>query len=71
MSDASDHFLSALRLAAFFGISGSIFALGFAMVCRALNWAPINITVNVNDYRPGVAPDDDVGTVQVSGGNHE
>lgn len=52
MSDASDHFLSAIRIAAFFGISGSTFALGFAMVCRALKWAPVNLTVNINDCRP-------------------
>lgn len=62
MSEVSDPFFSAIRLAAFFGISGAIFAFGFAVVCRALKWAPINITVNVNDYRPGVAPDDAVGT---------
>jgi hypothetical protein len=60
MSDAADPFLSAIRLAAFFGLSGSIFALGFAVVCRALKWAPINITVNANIYHPGAEPDGDV-----------
>lgn len=28
--------------------SGAAFALGAVIVCRVLKWAPINITVNVN-----------------------
>jgi hypothetical protein len=39
-----------IRLAIFFGCSGAIFALGIIAVSRWLKWAPINITVNVNNY---------------------
>lgn len=49
-----DHYLTAIRLAAFFGFFGAIFALGFASVCKWLKWAPINITVNINNP-PGTA----------------
>lgn len=38
-----------IRLAIFFGCSGAIFALAMVGICRWLKWAPINITVNVNN----------------------
>ena len=29
--------------------AGASFAFGFAVVCRLLKWAPINVIVNVNN----------------------
>lgn len=57
------HLLSALRLAIVIGGSGAFFALSIAVVCRWLKWAPINITVNVNNYGEAHSIPDDVGTV--------
>lgn len=50
----SDPFQAVLILA------GAVFAIGcctagmmFAacLVCRWMNWAPVNLTINLNDYR--------------------
>lgn len=46
------------RVAVLIGMSAAAVTFAVATVCRWMEWAPINITVNVNDYRPGVAPDD-------------
>ena len=64
MDDFARVVLTGIRLAVFIGSSGAIFAISIIAVCRWLKWAPINITVNVNDYRPGAAPDDAVGSPQ-------
>ena len=42
-----DPFISAIRLAIVIGLSGGFFAGCVIAVCRWLNWAPVNITVNV------------------------
>lgn len=49
------------RVAVLVGMSAAAVTIAIVTVCRLMKWAPINITVNVNDYRPGTAPDD-VGT---------
>jgi len=33
------------------GCLGASFAFGAAMVCRHMKWAPVDLTVNINDYR--------------------
>lgn len=30
---------------------GAAFAFGACLVCRQMNWAPVNLTVNLNDHR--------------------
>jgi hypothetical protein len=47
------------RVAALCAMCAAAITLAVVAVCRWQKWAPINITVNVNDYRPGSAPDDD------------
>ena len=39
--------LAGVRLGATMGVAGVIFAAGFALVCKAIKWAPINLTVNI------------------------
>lgn len=50
MDEIFGSFAVGMRLAAFFGISGGIFALGAFGVCKALNWAPVNLTVNIHNH---------------------
>lgn len=52
MSDIVQSFAAGIKLAIFFGCSGAIFALAIIVICRWLRWAPINITVNVNNNGP-------------------
>jgi hypothetical protein len=42
-----DHLLLPVGIAIFFAGAGAFFALGFAGVCRWLEWSPVNLTVNV------------------------
>ena len=51
------------RVAVLVGMCAAAVTYAIATVCRWMKWAPINITVNVNDYRPGFEPqsEDDVG----------
>lgn len=44
-----DHITVPIGFAIFFAGSGALFALSFAGVCRLLKWAPINITVTINN----------------------
>ena len=46
-----DKLLSALSLASFFGFAGAFFAIGFAVFCKWIGWAPVNITIHV--YQDG------------------
>ena len=39
--------LSAFSLGATVGIAGVVFAAGFAVVCKVIKWAPINVTVHI------------------------
>jgi UPF0716 family protein affecting phage T7 exclusion len=48
--------LVAIGLAFMVGLCAASAALGAALVCRWLKWAPINITINVNNY--GEPPSD-------------
>lgn len=34
----------------FIGASGAFFALGFIIVCRWLDWSPVNTKVILNNY---------------------
>lgn len=58
MSDLSHAVMAGFRLSVLIGGSAAIFTIAVVTICRWLKWAPVNITVNVNDYRHGVAPDD-------------
>lgn len=54
-----DAILAAIKLASLFGTAGVFFALGFAGVCRWLEWAPVNTTVIIKNFYHGnddVAP---------------
>lgn len=46
-----DWLFSGIRLAAFISMSGAFFALGIAGICKWLNWAPVNLTVNIHHYQ--------------------
>lgn len=58
MDDITHAIAAGLKLSILFGCTAAIFTVAVVSVCRWLKWAPVNITVNVNDYRPGAAPDD-------------
>ena len=53
---------AAIRMAITIGGAGAVFALCIAVVCRWLKWAPINITVNVNNYGEAQGTFDPVST---------
>jgi hypothetical protein len=42
--------LVAIGLAFMVGLCAASATLGVVLVCRWLAWAPINITINVNNY---------------------
>lgn len=48
MAEIINSWLSGLKLVLLFGGSGALFATGFALACRWLEWAPVNITVNIH-----------------------
>lgn len=50
MAEILHPLVSGLKLVLFFGGSGALFAAGFAAACRWLEWAPVNITVNVHNH---------------------
>lgn len=52
MSDFVQGVGAAIRIAIVVGGSGAVFALCVVVICRWLKWAPINITVNVNNNGP-------------------
>lgn len=43
--------LLGLKLAYVACLCGAGFMLGAATICKWLNWAPVNVTVNLNDQR--------------------
>lgn len=49
MAEIVNSWLSGLKLILLFGGSGALFAAGFALACRWLEWAPVNITVNLHN----------------------
>jgi hypothetical protein len=49
------------KIAALTGLCAATTTFAVAMVCRSLQWSPINITVNVNQYGVEFDPDGDVG----------
>jgi hypothetical protein len=63
MDDILHAVVAGIRIGIFIGTSGAIFAFSVIGTCRWLNWAPINITVNViNDGASSVVPSDQRGT---------
>jgi hypothetical protein len=47
-----DDAIKVLSMAMIVVTFGGLFALGFAIVCRTLNWSPVNITVHQTIYKP-------------------
>lgn len=48
-----DAILTTIKLASLFCTAGIFFALGFACVCRWLEWAPVNTTVIIKNFYHG------------------
>ena len=53
MSEAAAALWLGLKLAYLFGMSAGIATFFAAVVCRWLEWSPVNITVNLNVRNPG------------------
>jgi hypothetical protein len=53
MSDLLATLLLGLKLAYLFGVSAGFAMFFAAIICRALEWSPVNITVNLNVRNPG------------------
>lgn len=51
MDDPIKALMALFGLSFTFGCAGAAFMAGAALAGRWLKWAPVNLTVNVNDYR--------------------
>jgi hypothetical protein len=67
MDDLFRAIMAGLRIGIFIGTSGAIFMISVIGMCRWLKWAPINITVNVNNYGEAVGSLSDVGHARQPG----
>ncbi len=48
MNDLTQAIIVAIGVVFWVGLLGAAFAFGFACVCRRMQWAPVNVTVNIN-----------------------
>lgn len=63
MDELVHQIAAGIKLAIVFGGSGAMIAIGMIGVCRYFKWAPINITVNVNEaHLPSTPNREDAGT---------
>lgn len=51
MDDPIKALMALVGLSFTFACAGAAFVFGAALVSKWMSWAPVNVTVNLNDYR--------------------